>query len=91
MLNSIGYDGPISVEWEDAGMDRTLGAPQAVSARTSGTSKSSALCPKADTNTRPAPHRLVHTAGMTTGWSRSPSAGKVVVASTSMSGSVATQ
>ena len=30
MLNSIGYDGPISVEWEDAGMDRTLGAPQAL-------------------------------------------------------------
>ena len=22
MLNAIGYDGPISVEWEDAGMDR---------------------------------------------------------------------
>ena len=30
MLNSIGYAGPISVEWEDAGMDRTLGAPQAL-------------------------------------------------------------
>jgi len=27
-LNSIGYDGPISVEWEDAGMDRLDGAPQ---------------------------------------------------------------
>ncbi len=26
-LNSIGYDGPISVEWEDAGMDRLQGAP----------------------------------------------------------------
>ncbi|MGA9102605.1 sugar phosphate isomerase/epimerase family protein, partial [Aeromicrobium sp.] len=26
MLNTIGYDGPISVEWEDAGMDRLLGA-----------------------------------------------------------------
>ena len=25
MLNSIGYDGPISVEWEDAGMDRLAG------------------------------------------------------------------
>ena len=24
MLNTIGYDGPISVEWEDAGMDRLL-------------------------------------------------------------------
>jgi hypothetical protein len=22
MLNTIDYDGPISVEWEDAGMDR---------------------------------------------------------------------
>ena len=30
MLNSIGYDGPISVEWEDAGMDRTVGAPDAL-------------------------------------------------------------
>ncbi len=27
-LNHIGYDGPISVEWEDAGMDRLTGAPQ---------------------------------------------------------------
>ena len=26
-LNAIGYDGPISVEWEDAGMDRLEGAP----------------------------------------------------------------
>jgi sugar phosphate isomerase/epimerase len=31
MLNSIGYDGPISVEWEDAGMDRAVGAPDALS------------------------------------------------------------
>jgi sugar phosphate isomerase/epimerase len=30
MLNSIGYTGPISVEWEDAGMDRLQGAPQAL-------------------------------------------------------------
>ncbi|MFC0545930.1 sugar phosphate isomerase/epimerase family protein [Kutzneria chonburiensis] len=30
MLNSIGYDGPISVEWEDAGMDRLTGAPDAL-------------------------------------------------------------
>lgn len=29
-LNSIGYDGPISVEWEDAGMDRLVGAPEAL-------------------------------------------------------------
>lgn len=29
-LNSIGYDGPISVEWEDAGMDRLMGAPDAL-------------------------------------------------------------
>jgi sugar phosphate isomerase/epimerase len=28
-LNAIGYDGPISVEWEDAGMDRLVGAPEA--------------------------------------------------------------
>ncbi len=31
MLNAIGYDGPISVEWEDAGMDRLVGAPEALS------------------------------------------------------------
>ncbi|MEV5750473.1 sugar phosphate isomerase/epimerase family protein [Actinoallomurus sp. NPDC052308] len=30
MLNSIGYDGPISVEWEDAGMDRLVGAADAL-------------------------------------------------------------
>ena len=29
-LNQIGYDGPISVEWEDAGMDRLFGAPEAL-------------------------------------------------------------
>jgi sugar phosphate isomerase/epimerase len=29
-LNQIGYDGPISVEWEDAGMDRLRGAPEAL-------------------------------------------------------------
>ncbi len=31
MLNSIGYSGPISIEWEDAGMDRLAGAAEAVS------------------------------------------------------------
>ena len=30
MLNTIGYSGPISVEWEDAGMDRLVGAPEAL-------------------------------------------------------------
>lgn len=30
MLKHIGYDGPISVEWEDAGMDRLRGAPEAL-------------------------------------------------------------
>jgi sugar phosphate isomerase/epimerase len=29
-LNTIGYDGPISIEWEDAGMDRLTGAPDAL-------------------------------------------------------------
>ncbi|NUT43309.1 MAG: sugar phosphate isomerase/epimerase, partial [Thermoactinospora sp.] len=29
-LNSIGYDGPISIEWEDAGMDRLDGAREAL-------------------------------------------------------------
>ncbi|MGW9112202.1 sugar phosphate isomerase/epimerase family protein [Microbacterium sp. NPDC055683] len=29
-LNAIGYDGPTSVEWEDAGMDRLHGAPEAL-------------------------------------------------------------
>ena len=27
-LNQIGYEGPISLEWEDAGMDREFGAPE---------------------------------------------------------------
>jgi sugar phosphate isomerase/epimerase len=30
MLNSIDYAGPISIEWEDAGMDRLVGAPDAL-------------------------------------------------------------
>ncbi len=30
MLNAISYDGPISVEWEDAGMDRLMGGPEAL-------------------------------------------------------------
>jgi sugar phosphate isomerase/epimerase len=30
MLNTIGYRGPIPVEWEDAGMDRLVGAPEAL-------------------------------------------------------------
>jgi sugar phosphate isomerase/epimerase len=30
MLNWIGYDGPTSVEWEDAGMDRLVGGPEAL-------------------------------------------------------------
>lgn len=29
-LNHIGYAGPISIEWEDAGMDRLHGAPEAL-------------------------------------------------------------
>ncbi|WP_440074292.1 sugar phosphate isomerase/epimerase family protein [Streptosporangium sp. OZ121] len=29
-LNAIGYAGPISIEWEDAGMDRLVGAPDAL-------------------------------------------------------------
>ncbi|WP_105566235.1 sugar phosphate isomerase/epimerase family protein [Microbacterium halophytorum] len=29
-LNAIGYDGPTSVEWEDAGMDRLQGAAEAI-------------------------------------------------------------
>lgn len=29
-LNAIGYNGPTSVEWEDAGMDRMIGAPEAL-------------------------------------------------------------
>jgi sugar phosphate isomerase/epimerase len=30
VLNRIGYDGPLSVEWEDSGMDREHGAAEAV-------------------------------------------------------------
>ncbi|HTX00481.1 MAG TPA: sugar phosphate isomerase/epimerase family protein [Acidimicrobiales bacterium] len=29
-LNAIGYDGPISIEWEDSGMDRERGAPESL-------------------------------------------------------------
>jgi len=29
-LNAISYDGPTSVEWEDAGMDRLVGGPEAL-------------------------------------------------------------
>ncbi|MEV6521204.1 sugar phosphate isomerase/epimerase family protein [Longispora sp. NPDC051575] len=29
-LNHIGYAGPVSIEWEDAGMDRLAGAPEAL-------------------------------------------------------------
>lgn len=29
-LNQIGYHGPLSVEWEDAGMDREVGAAEAI-------------------------------------------------------------
>lgn len=29
-LRSIGYDGPLSIEWEDAGMDRLHGAAEAI-------------------------------------------------------------
>lgn len=31
-LNRIGYDGPLSIEWEDAGMDREQGAEEACAA-----------------------------------------------------------
>ena len=30
VLNAIGYHGPISIEWEDASMDRLQGAPEAL-------------------------------------------------------------
>ena len=29
-LNAIGYRGPLSIEWEDSGMDREQGAPEAL-------------------------------------------------------------
>ena len=29
-LNRIGYKGPLSIEWEDSGMDRDWGAPDAL-------------------------------------------------------------
>ena len=29
-LNRIGYQGPLSIEWEDSGMDRDWGAPDAL-------------------------------------------------------------
>jgi sugar phosphate isomerase/epimerase len=30
VINAIGYGGPLSIEWEDAGMDRLVGAPDAL-------------------------------------------------------------
>jgi sugar phosphate isomerase/epimerase len=30
VLNRIGYDGPLAVEWEDSGMDREWGAAESV-------------------------------------------------------------
>ena len=30
VLNRIGYQGPLSIEWEDSGMDREWGAQDAV-------------------------------------------------------------
>ena len=29
-LNGVGYKGPLSLEWEDSGMDREWGAPEAL-------------------------------------------------------------
>jgi sugar phosphate isomerase/epimerase len=29
-LNRVGYTGPLSIEWEDTGMDRDWGAPEAL-------------------------------------------------------------
>ena len=29
-LNRVGYKGPLSIEWEDSGMDRDWGAPEAL-------------------------------------------------------------
>ena len=29
-LNRVGYQGPLSIEWEDSGMDREWGAPDAL-------------------------------------------------------------
>ena len=36
-LNAVGYEGPLSIEWEDNGMNRDQGAPEAL-----------ALCRKLD-------------------------------------------
>ena len=30
VLREIGYEGPLSIEWEDSGMDRDWGAPDAL-------------------------------------------------------------
>ena len=29
VLNQIGYDGPLSIEWEDSGMERIFGGTEA--------------------------------------------------------------
>ncbi|MBZ0275705.1 MAG: sugar phosphate isomerase/epimerase [Anaerolineae bacterium] len=43
VLNRIGYDGPLSVEWEDSGMDREHGAAEAVGVVRKNDFKPSAL------------------------------------------------
>ena len=54
MLNHIGYDGPISIEWEDAGMDRLAGAPEALDfIRTLN-----AIRPDGASSTQPLPQRV---------------------------------
>ena len=69
MLNPIGYDGPISVEWEDAGMDRLVGAPEALefvrgSRSTRPTPRSTPRSVRrTDRSARPDHHRLDPTLG----------------------------
>ena len=38
-LNQIGYNGPLSVEWEDVGMDREAGARRPPSSSSDSTSR----------------------------------------------------
>ena len=57
-LNRIGYGGPLSVEWEDAGMDREDGAAEAASfVRTLDFASAQAAFDAAFSDTRPRPDK----------------------------------
>ena len=51
-LNAAGYTGPLSVEWEDSGMDREHGAKEALRVRQARSTSSRARWPSTPRSTR---------------------------------------